>query len=278
MSELIERAKKLLTECGIHDYGLAGFQCGCSGLDHRPIVSELLDKLDEQQTTLEWAAETIKRLKAECAEYDEANTDLGRALERAKPILGAARAWRGWFPYADSMFAPENALIAAVDALDACSICGPGGCAGHTRKLSVAGACVCSSTNHDYNGTTVRELNPDADCPVHGEVFCPRCGGRDGTHTVRNCEKDMAGCGRHECPWLGYHCHGDSHGYCCVEGIYLVQPDGVAVHRDHLVADDSARYPNAQCGDWMPHQTHVWGDPKHWCAGLSSTDTTGGES
>lgn len=42
MSDLIERAKKLLTECGPHDHGLVGFACGCSGLDHRPVVSELL--------------------------------------------------------------------------------------------------------------------------------------------------------------------------------------------------------------------------------------------
>lgn len=37
-------------------------------------------------------------------------------LAAAGPVIDAAEAWRTWFPHADSMFAPENTLIAAVDA------------------------------------------------------------------------------------------------------------------------------------------------------------------
>lgn len=38
------------------------------------------------------------------------------ALADAKGVVTAAEAWRDWFPHVDSMFAPENTLIAAVDA------------------------------------------------------------------------------------------------------------------------------------------------------------------
>lgn len=81
----------------------------------------------------------LAELAHECREWRR-EAELRRAevatlradAERAQPVLDAARAWRRWFPSVDSMFVPENALIAAVDAFDA----GPGGCAGHTKAVA----------------------------------------------------------------------------------------------------------------------------------------------
>lgn len=39
-----------------------------------------------------------------------------KTIERMRPVIKVAEAWRDWFPHADSMFAPENALIGTVDA------------------------------------------------------------------------------------------------------------------------------------------------------------------
>jgi hypothetical protein len=72
------------------------------------------------------------RVVHECREWRR-EAELGRveiaqlraALERAQPVLDAAKAWRRWFPAADSMFAPENALIAAVDAYTSTSDSAP---------------------------------------------------------------------------------------------------------------------------------------------------------
>lgn len=41
----------------------------------------------------------------------------GGLVEAERDVLAKAQAWRQWFPHVDSMFLPENALIAAVDAL-----------------------------------------------------------------------------------------------------------------------------------------------------------------
>lgn len=94
VSDLIERAEKLLMQCGIHDYGLAG-ACTCSP-DHRPIVIELIREIqrlrDELGSARDWEAwenaqAEIKKLRAECVQYDKDNTDLGIALAEARVEL-----------------------------------------------------------------------------------------------------------------------------------------------------------------------------------------------
>lgn len=208
----------------------------------------------EARTMLAGDQARIAGMQARLRQSDNLIAELRANAERAEPVLNAAQAWHQAMLESSAVgiqsqdlgsWRASEELCAAVDEFDRCPSCGPGGCAGHTRKPSEAGGCVCSFTNHDYNGTTVKELNPDADCPIHGEVVCPRCGGRDGTHTFRDCKT-------------------------------------------------AARYPHAKCADEEPHNSHVWGDPEHWCAGtwtttavvaetallrrelgLSSTDTTG---
>jgi hypothetical protein len=199
-----------------------------------------IEKLfDELGSARDW--EAWERMQKRIAELEA-------MWASAKPVLDAAEEWYAAFEYEEldeNYSAEERVLFNTIKANPSCPSCGPGGCAGHTRKLSEVERKlpVCAECGHrhrwggecaDHSWTDACPYDANGDCEG---VVCPRCGGRDGTHTVRNCEKDMAGCGRHECPWLGYHCHGDSHGYCCVEGVYLVQPDGVAVHRDHLAAE-----------------------------------------
>ena len=103
-------------------------------------------------------------------------------LERAQPVLDAARAWHDAMLESSAVgiqvhdVAAWNAseeLCAAVDELDRCPVCGPGGCAGHTRKPSEVElpkltvlSCPCGFTVH---ATGDVELNADVDCPIHGE-------------------------------------------------------------------------------------------------------------
>lgn len=61
MSDLIERAEKLLVPCGIHDYGLA-MECTCTECaDPRPIISELLAEI-ARLTVIEAASHRGVRL------------------------------------------------------------------------------------------------------------------------------------------------------------------------------------------------------------------------
>lgn len=91
MAEPIGRVEELLAELAAMNTAI-GFETSCLSC----------------AATLKGAAEQTTR--AEKAEAE---------LARVKPMLDAAQAWRDWFPFPDSMFAPENALIAAVDAAKA---------------------------------------------------------------------------------------------------------------------------------------------------------------
>lgn len=138
MSDLIERAKKLLVPCGIHDYGLA-MECTCPECaDPRPVISALLTEIklltDSEDSRLVVLEAERDRLKA-AAEKAEAE------LERAEPVLDAADAWRGAFDNSDPLdpdyyTSDECRLAAAVDERNRCPICGPGGCAGHTEAVA----------------------------------------------------------------------------------------------------------------------------------------------
>lgn len=66
----------------------------------------------------------VRKLREQLAEAKGREcTALCRDVEEDRdsllPVVEAARAWRRWFPHADSMFAPENALIGVVDAFEA---------------------------------------------------------------------------------------------------------------------------------------------------------------
>ena len=102
----------------------------------RPDISQVLiqaaEKIDGQQAAIERFQHEIQKLNnaitwdtscLNCSSLlDASYAETVRAekaeaeLERVKPVLEAAKAWRAWFPHHDSMFAPENALITAVDA------------------------------------------------------------------------------------------------------------------------------------------------------------------
>lgn len=149
-----------------------------------------------------------KRLRAECVEYDEANTDLGIALaearaelDRTKPVVDAAEEWYAAFEYEEldeNYSAEERVLFNTIKANPSCPSCGPGGCAGHTRKPSEVDRKlpVCAECGHrhrwggecaDHSWTDSCPYDANGDCEG---VVCPRCGGRDGTHTVRACGEE----------------------------------------------------------------------------------------
>lgn len=85
--------------------------------DAAPAVQWLVDELARVSDALAArtgeAVDAVQVVETLRAEVQRVNTE----LERARPVVLAAQAWRRWFPSADSMFTPEKALIAAVDAL-----------------------------------------------------------------------------------------------------------------------------------------------------------------
>lgn len=98
-----------------------------------------------------------------------------------QPLVDAARAWRAartafgatrMEQEHDVLWAATEELEAAVDALTAGKVGTPDAhAAASTTPLTAWGAdCICQKTGHDYSGIMVWELNPDADCPVHGEI------------------------------------------------------------------------------------------------------------
>lgn len=94
MSDLIERAKKLLTQCGPHDYGLVGFACGCSGLDHRPVVSELVAELQRAKPVLD-AAQARADVLRDGELYGSGSSGwYGRARESDEAIRRTVDAFR----------------------------------------------------------------------------------------------------------------------------------------------------------------------------------------
>ncbi len=207
---------------------------------------------DELGSARDWEAwenaqAEIKKLRAECVEYDKANTGLGIALaearaelDRTKPVVDAAEEWYAAFEYEeldDNYSAEERVLFNTIKANPSCPSCGPGGCAGHTKAVAEVKAAYCNSRHAPEGQTYELECEFPAGHKgdhgalkntvvwfdeAEGEVVCPRCGGADGTHTFRDCKT-------------------------------------------------AARYPHAKCASELPHHSHVWGDPEHWCAGVWTT-------
>ena len=184
---------------------LAAIRSRTTDEDARTAVAAAEDLLAELQKLLGHNADLATQNDALAFGLNNANA---RAA-RAKPVLDAVQAWRRWFPFPDSMFAPENALIAAVDAYRTCPDCGPGGCGGHTRKPSEA--------------EPTRHTDP-------GEGPCPRC-----------IELD-AGPERNLCPDCGSNL-GGSHGPTCVVtrlsvafGSLAESPEQAQAAFEHLMA------------------------------------------
>lgn len=152
-------AKAQLVQCGPCDFGLVEFGCTCPKGDPRPVISQLVEVIAELRRLQVDNANRILRhadavdqfraelrlLRDQLAEANDRaeaasnlNANAEHLLAEAKgrecsalcrdvegdrdsllPVVEAARAWRRWFPHADSMFAPENTLIGAVDAFEA---------------------------------------------------------------------------------------------------------------------------------------------------------------
>jgi len=96
--------------------------------DEPALGPEFRERIAELERELEWAVaerdHALKQIKKPDYEklvgaYLAGAEPVALQRERMRPVVEAAKAWRAWFPHHDSMFAPENTLIAAVDAYDA---------------------------------------------------------------------------------------------------------------------------------------------------------------
>lgn len=94
------------------------------------------------------------------------------AFERMRPVVDAAQAWRHWFPSADSMFVPENALIAAVDAYD--DYTGEDLAELHLEPVTPDVLEIAAAATRYFPNPDIRAELVDDD---HPERICCRCGG-----------------------------------------------------------------------------------------------------
>lgn len=118
-----------------------------------------------------------KECGALCKDLESDRDEWQRRAERAQPVLDAARAVReaeSASPYlACTQVMIE--LIAAVDEFDRCPSCGPGGCAGHTRKPSEVErklpVCADCGHRHRWGGECADHSWTDS-CPYDANGDC----------------------------------------------------------------------------------------------------------
>jgi hypothetical protein len=98
---------------------LEGREDGSSALAAQLSAVDVPDLLQLIQNLAKERDEAVTEVGRKIGELTHATARLAAAeqdLATGRDVVEKARAWRHWFPSADSMFVPENALIAAVDA------------------------------------------------------------------------------------------------------------------------------------------------------------------
>lgn len=122
--DLKARAEALLVPCGPHDYGVAsGCSCPEPGIDHRPILSELLSEIERLEVAWVDAREQIRHVADDLDKAGDAlkqiaanhRTDIPALLEELNRLRAETRMLRTKVTRQESELAEldrENASLA----------------------------------------------------------------------------------------------------------------------------------------------------------------------